>query len=269
MREFWRHRPLVAYLSLAYLFTWSIGITLLAARRGWMQLEVPEGWEVVAAFGPLLAALFVIRQTEGRAGVWSLLRSMWRWRVAPFWLAFSVASPVVLLAGALLVVRATSGAWPDPGVLAAGPLATSAGVVQLLVVTGLAQGLGEEPGWRGFLLPRLRQRFTPLMATLLLFPPWLLWHLPAFLGRPEFGLAQWLGFSVGILSAAIWLTLIWERTQSVLMVIVWHMLINVARGVAVAISMPVFFAISALVLAGALVIAVSWMFGGNRDARTV
>ncbi|GMW07377.1 MAG: hypothetical protein AMXMBFR8_21730 [Nevskiales bacterium] len=256
------------YLVLAYLFTWSIGITLLAARRGWIELGVPEGWEAVSAFGPLLAALFVIRQTEGRAGVWSLLRSMWRWRVAPFWLAFSVASPVVLLAGALLIVRATGGAWPDPGKLVSGPLATSAGVMQLLVVTGLAQGLGEEPGWRGFLLPRLRARFSPLAATLLLFPPWLLWHLPAFLGRPEFGLAQWLGFSAGILAAAVWLTLIWERTQSVLLAILWHMLINVARGVAVAISMPVFFAISALVMAGALVIAVSWMFGGSRHART-
>ncbi len=36
----------------------------------------------------------------------------------------------------------------------------------------------EEPGWRGFLLARLQSRFSPLLATLLTWLPWALWHLP-------------------------------------------------------------------------------------------
>ncbi len=36
----------------------------------------------------------------------------------------------------------------------------------------------EEPGWRGFLLPRLQDRFSPLITTLLVWVPWSLWHLP-------------------------------------------------------------------------------------------
>ncbi len=61
-------------------------------------------------------------------------------------------------------------------------------------------------GWRGYLLPKLLGRLRTLPATLLLFPMWWLWHLPFFLGRPEFGLPQFLGFGLGILSASIWLT---------------------------------------------------------------
>jgi CAAX protease family protein len=39
-------------------------------------------------------------------------------------------------------------------------------------------GVSEEPGWRGFLLPRLQNRFSPLVASLLAWLPWALWHVP-------------------------------------------------------------------------------------------
>ena len=49
-------------------------------------------------------------------------------------------------------------------------------------------GLGEEPGWRGFALPRLLQFMGPLPAALTLGAVWGVWHIPAFLA--EGGLAQ-------------------------------------------------------------------------------
>jgi membrane protease YdiL (CAAX protease family) len=259
MKNFMRRHPLLAYVALAYLVTWGIGVVLLASRRDWVGFHVAERWEAAAAFGPLLAAFAVAAVVEGAAGVRALLASMARWRVGAVWIAVSVLSPFALLAAAALILRWTSGAWPDFTALETGRLATAAGLAEFIVISGLVQGLGEEPGWRGFMLPRLRLRFTPLLATLALFPVWLLWHLPAFLGRPQFGLAQWFAFSAGILSAAIWLTLIWERTRSVLMAILWHMLINIARGIALAVSMPMFLAISTLVLIGAVLIAGYWL----------
>lgn len=36
----------------------------------------------------------------------------------------------------------------------------------------------EEPGWRGFLLPHLQRKFSPLLASLLVWLPWSLWHAP-------------------------------------------------------------------------------------------
>jgi membrane protease YdiL (CAAX protease family) len=43
-------------------------------------------------------------------------------------------------------------------------------------------GVSEETGWRGFALPVLESRMTPLAATLIIGVMWGIWHLPA---RPD------------------------------------------------------------------------------------
>jgi membrane protease YdiL (CAAX protease family) len=266
----WRHRwlarsPVLGFALVAYVFTWGLTLPLLAARRGWIDGSPGEGWEAVAAFGPLVAALAVSWSLAGAHGVAEILRGMTRWRAGARWMAFSVLSPFALLAAAALILRVGTGAWPDFAALADGRLGTAAGVLHLVVISGLVQGIGEEPGWRGFMLPRLRMRFSPLAATLVLFPVWLFWHLPAFLGRP-FGVGQGIAFALGVLSAAIWLTFIREHTAGTLMAIAWHALINVARGIALAISMPMFLAMSTLVLAGAVAIVVHWLLTRRKHA---
>lgn len=261
-------REVLAYVALAYLFTWSISLLLLAERRGWAETGLSERWEALAAFGPFLAALVVAFTSTGIGGARAVMAALTRWRVPAHWLAFSCLSPLALLGLAVLLVRLTSSAWPDVGALGSGRLATPAGWFTLVVITGIVQGLGEEPGWRGFMLPRLRQRYPALTATLVLFPAWLLWHLPTFLSRPEFGPGQFLAFAAGVLSAAVWLTFIHERTGSVLLAVAWHAMVNVARGIALAISTPLFLALSTLVLVGALLFAWQLRRRPERPAST-
>lgn len=257
-RSFIHRYPVVSFAGLAYLITWGVQLPLLASRRGWIDMAVNEHWEVLAAFGPAIAAMVVLRVLDGTDGVRRLLAAVVRWNVGlRAWLN-GVGTPFALLAGAVFVNRLVSGAWPDPAALAAGELATLAGVVSFVLVSGAAQGFGEEPGWRGYMLPRLRERHGAFAATLLLWPVWCLWHLPAFLGRPDFGPVQFVAFAFGILAASFWLTWLMERTGSLLMAVLWHLFINVTRGIALEVSTPLFLTFNTLVMLGAVIIAVVW-----------
>ncbi len=265
MRELVRQRPLLSFIFLAYAFTWLVAAPNLLSIRG--ILPLPDlGWlEPIAAFGPFVAALLVTGSVHGRAGAATIIQGLQHWRVGwgPF--ALAALSPVVLLglAGSLLVFLGRPILDSDgPGFA---EVLRWENVLDLVLVSACIQALGEEPGWRGFLHAQLRRLRGPLVAALLLFPVWLLWHLPFFLSRTEFGLAQAAGFSIGILSAAIWLALVWESSQSILMAVIWHAVVNICRGIAAASSTGMFLAYSNLVLIGALLIALYWLWRYRRS----
>ncbi len=252
-------RPVLTYIALAYLWTWVTILPLLLQKRGLVEFGLPDAWEAVGAFGPFLAAYCVIWRTEGTAGLTAFWRGFANWRHGARVWALALLSPLAFLALAVVLVSVQTGSAPSLQALATGRLGSAGAVVELVLVAAILQGLGEEPGWRGYLLPKMLGRFRILPATMLLFPVWWLWHLPFFLGRPEFGLPQFLGFGLGILSASIWLTFLWERTRSILVAVVWHAVLNITRGVALGFSTGMFLAYGMVVTVGALGIVVWWL----------
>lgn len=260
-----RKSPLLAYIALAYAWTWVTVLPLLLQKRGLVDLGLPDAWEAVGAFGPFIAAWVVIRRTEGPAGLAAFWRGLGQWRLGAGAWALTLLSPVAFLALAAVLVTLQAGTPPSLDALATGRLGTLHAVVDLVLVGAILQALGEEPGWRGYLLPNMLGRLQRLPATLLLFPVWWLWHLPFFLGRPEFGVPQFLGFGLGILSASIWLTFIWERTRSILVAVVWHAVLNITRGIALGFSTGMFLAYGMVVAVGALLI-VGWWLARRRSA---
>jgi membrane protease YdiL (CAAX protease family) len=251
-----KRSPLFAYYLFAYLFTWAIEVPMLLAVRGYMRFELPPVLETLAAFGPLAAALLVAYVTGGSSATADLLRSLTNWRVPSRWLAFAILSPFAVLLAALMITGETAKLFSGE---VCSSLVAGGKMFELVVLGGLLRGIGEEPGWRGYALPLLRSRFGPLLATLALFPFWLCWHLPSFLMRPEFQWSAWLGFSAGVLSAAVWFTMMYDATRSVLIAAVWHALINICRGFALAASTAAFMAFAQVVLAVALLIVIYWL----------
>jgi membrane protease YdiL (CAAX protease family) len=56
-------------------------------------------------------------------------------------------------------------------------------------------GFNEESGWSGFALPRLQERYSPLLASVVLGLIWGAWHIPKWvviISEGEFGLSIWL-----------------------------------------------------------------------------
>jgi len=80
-------------------------------------------------------------------------------------------------------------------------------------------GLSEEPGWRGFALPRLQANFSPLVSSLILGVLWAVWHAPGRFGGIEAKsvsdtLAEW----VLILLVTVIFTWLFNRTKGSILV---------------------------------------------------
>jgi uncharacterized protein len=176
-----RH-PLASFFVIAFAGAWLVELPVVLSRTGTglLPYTLPPLAVVLAIAGatftgPTLAAFVMVRVTEGREGPKRLLRRYVQWRVKLRWYLFVL---LVIPAGEVL------GAIVLPGVVASYQPVTLGLVLgyPLAFVTTLVLGgpLGEEPGWRGFALPRLQVTCGPLGGGVVLGVLWALWHLPLF-----------------------------------------------------------------------------------------
>ncbi len=163
-----RHR-LTVFFVLAYALSW----------WAWIPYALGVFPNPVASFGPFLAALVVLALTEGKAGLLGLFRRMIRWRVAPGWYAVALLLPAVLTAVATMLNVMLGAQAPSPAQLGAWP-----GIISTFAIVLLVPGVGgawEEPGWRGYAVPRLQHGRSALVASLILGVLIAGWHLPLIL----------------------------------------------------------------------------------------
>ena len=179
---------------------------------------------------PLLAAIpaWILSGAFTRdPGVRELLHSLvhpgnWRWQAV----AFFFWPAILLIPAAIAHLFHVPLTWPQHRDTIW--LSTAYGGIAFLN-TFLFTAALEEPGWRGFLLPRLQQRFSPLLASLLVWFPWALWHAPLDFLRPfRFTLVNYLLIRVVFLiPITIILTWLYNRSgANLLTVIIFHAAMN-------------------------------------------
>ncbi|SDS80150.1 CPBP family intramembrane glutamic endopeptidase [Microlunatus soli] len=109
-----------------------------------------------------------------------------------------------------------------PAAIPANAAAVTAGVGGPLGVIGytlIAGPLAEEFGWRGYVQPRLRQRFGTITTTLVLGFGWACWHIPLFFlpgtGQHEIGLftVGGLAFFITVIALSYLILLATERLR--------------------------------------------------------
>jgi uncharacterized protein len=151
-----RRYPLITFFVLAFVFSW----------WPWPLYILGLAASPVIGFGPFFAAVVVLALTGGKAGVVALLRRMVRWRVAPVWYAVALLLPVAINAAATVLNVLLGARPPSPVELGAWP-----GLIPTFFLLLLVPGLGgawEEPGWRGYALPKLQVGRSALLASLIL-----------------------------------------------------------------------------------------------------
>lgn len=159
-----RHR-FISFVVFTYAISWSLW--LISGLGGG---RVPF---LLGALGPMAAAAIVTVVSGGSLRAW--LRPVWRWRVPVRWWLYALGLPALLYAVVTFVLQ-----------MLGSPVDWSLGVERLpdyvstFVFVLFLGGALEEPGWRGFGLPALQEKYSPLRSTLILGLVWGVWHVPLY-----------------------------------------------------------------------------------------
>jgi uncharacterized protein len=173
-----KRHPIIAMVALVYLLAWPFLITLATDSYGLTHFNLSPLFNIPTGFAPAIAAFVVTAIVGGKEGLRELLRKTLRWRVGWQWYLVALFIPAVMHLAGTAIYGMLTGQW------LALPVAQMT-VVTALVSFSLRLVIGalintEEVAWRGFALPRLQSHLGALRASLVLWIPWTLLHLPYF-----------------------------------------------------------------------------------------
>lgn len=179
-------RPVLFY-ALSFAIAWAAWTPLLLHKQFGMQLPLPYPialfvCQTLGAFAPLLAVAAVGRITRDAGLVGRTLKKI-RFRAVPvYWFVAAALTPIVLVVSTSLVQSLGSDGLtilrPEP--LRELGWALLAVVPFFFVVALIGSPLGEEPGWRGYVLDGFATRDRALVGSAIVAVLWWLWHTPLF-----------------------------------------------------------------------------------------
>lgn len=218
------------FYGLVFALAWGIGLLFAIASEPMIKIFGPVSlWNpliFLTVWSPTFLAFAVTAATSGRAGLKDLLARIFRWRFPLRWYLFATLGiAAVALSARFVQAFVTQTAAPPLFEFALWPQFAMAGAALLVLDPG---PIGEDPGWRGFALPRMLDRYPPTAAALLLGVIWTVWHLPAFLfsGMPQSNLPLgW--FCVAMVSVTVlmsWVTI--KARGAVIPAILMHWAFN-------------------------------------------
>ena len=212
---------LIVFFSIAFGFPW--GAMLIARIRHVAFPEATFSFMIAAAFCSIggVAATYV---ATGTSGLKELAHRCVLYRVRVGWWLYALFLTPSVCAVATVIYGVVHGT--------VGPVRPAELLQQwwlvFIFIFNLFQGpLAEELGWRGFLLPRLLDKWSPLKASLILGVVWAVWHMPAGLvtGGPYYfhTVPGTLLFTASTVALSILMTVLFLHTRgSILLAIAMH-----------------------------------------------
>jgi len=223
MSSIWTRRSLKVFFLVSFGLPW-IGWTINAFGHTEPPLRT-----ILFYLGDFMAVggLVATWVAGGGVALRGLLRRLVRGGGAVWWL-YALLLPLAWSLGARVVYGLAHGTMTA---LDVSGLAAFVSTPALLAWT--TGPIGEEAGWRGYLLPRLLTRHSPLVATLVLGLLWDVWHVPLYVHSVFSSGTGAFHFTVGVLCYTAMMTVLFFRTRgSVLLAMIFHWSVNVAPGVA-------------------------------------
>lgn len=212
------------FIFLAYAISWYAWIwaghfdSVFYIQIGTVRISAPVKLLIVALgnFGPAVSATLVAGLTEGHTGIRKLWGALTRCGLKLRWLLGVFLLVPCLYALAIILYAAVGGKIGRTE----NPIQWLFLIVQNLPVAGL----GEEIGWRGFLLPRLEAKYNGLLSSLITATIWVPWHIPLYSGE---SMQWWSLFVITVFALAVTFTWIYNSSQGALFpVVLLHSIVN-------------------------------------------
>jgi CAAX protease family protein len=224
-------RAALRFFALTYAMSWTCFVAAFVMVRGHVPAAAGTSLPVMmfgllGTFAPSIVALGLTAQSEGVAGVQSLLGRIFKWRVGVRWYVFAAGYFPMIKFGVALVHRIAVGVWPRFGV-------EPWYVLAIATVLSTPIQAGEEVGWRGYALPLLAARLGLGRASLLLGIVWAIWHLPLFFvpGVANYG-QSFVIFALQVTAVSVPMAWLYARTGgSLLLVMLMHGANNQTRNI--------------------------------------
>jgi membrane protease YdiL (CAAX protease family) len=180
----------------------------------------------VQAFGPSISALLVTGFYEGKKGLKQYAESLVKFKVKCYWYLLVFLLPIfvyiVPVAVNLLLGNPPNHDYFNTGLWGI----TFATVISNILYAALA----EEPGWRGYALPKLNQHFKPIISAVIIGVIWAFWHLLFYIfGSRDWATLPQFVFTVTVISCIyMWIYL---KTKSIPLMVIFHVMHNLSNTV--------------------------------------
>lgn len=185
----------------------------------------------MGVYGPLVAGLVATWMDGGKTGVAEWWGRVMKWNIGGRWYLLAFLFTLSFAALPTLGFGLIGGFVPNqfPALY----------ILGLFFAQLLRSGLGEEPGWRGFLLPRLKAKLAGDRYVWVLGLIWSAWHWPLVIAQivgnvtdvtlPQLIITVIMSLAgnvmalIGITHIYVWL---YNKTESVFLAIFFHALSN-------------------------------------------
>ncbi|WP_245809013.1 CPBP family intramembrane glutamic endopeptidase [Shouchella patagoniensis] len=207
------------YIAL-YGFILVIGLTMygLNAQPAVEVLIVLSSWSATFVF------VLMFRKIYPHRNLWNYIKSQFREKLSVLTVVCVVCIQSLLLIGVLFLSYIV---WNVP--ISEQLTASWASLFLLFGYNFILGPLGEELGWRGFVLNELQKRVSPLKSALIIGILWGFWHLPLWLisGFTGLQLVQYIiCFLGGIVAVSIIITAFYNINKNLIIPIIIHQLFN-------------------------------------------
>ena len=228
IKSFIQRHPVIAFYSLTFAISWGACLAILGPGGFLSTSSTSPSFMLaigVGPLGPLLAGILLTAVVDGRPGLRDLLSGLQLGRARTRWYAVALLTFPLLSTAVILALSITSPTFL-PAIVTTDD---RAGLVLMAVVIGLMVNVCEEPGWTGFVTPRLLRGHGVLATGLFMGLLWGTWHLPAFAGSaassgpipaPLYMAALLFGWLVPYRVLMVW---VYDRTHSLLVAILMHL----------------------------------------------